>query len=262
MKMNNIFCKSISVTVLFTFVFSNSISYSSPYLFFNTASQQSPSFVRPLSANISSAEQLDAHRQQYPSQIPVSISHSELRSKIEKTDFAKLAPLGSEASVPFVHGNDLTDITPQLSEVLWSALRTAGMLDDEGRPTEQFKKLRVQMRFDGSPEHVQAVLKLGIPDQFKWFQNDIIRMLDDAGRSELRISEMEAFRDEVEETEKWMNSDRFQGIKRLYSARQVVEQRGTIKKVYQVAHDGAVGMYARLRELFANRETNTTYGPY
>ncbi|PIQ85663.1 MAG: hypothetical protein COV74_07850 [Candidatus Omnitrophica bacterium CG11_big_fil_rev_8_21_14_0_20_45_26] len=87
-------------------------------------------------------------------------------------------------------------------------------------------------------------------------------MLDDAGRSELRISEMEAFRDEVEETEKWMNSDRFQGIKRLYSARQVVEQRGTIKKVYQVAHDGAVGMYARLRELFANRETNTTYGPY
>ena len=38
------------------------------------------------------------------------------------------------------------------------------------------------------------------------------------------------FNEEVEATRDWMRSSRFDGIVRLYAARQVVEQRGTIRR--------------------------------
>ena len=46
---------------------------------------------------------------------------------------------------------------------------------------------------------------------------------------------MSTFESEVSDTERWFASPRFQGITRLYSARQVVEQRGTILVDYPVA---------------------------
>jgi isocitrate lyase len=67
---------------------------------------------------------------------------------------------------------------------------------------------------------------------------------------------------DVAETQEWFDSPRFAGITRLYSARQVVEQRGTIARDYTVAREAAVGFYDRLRQLFAERKCITTFGPY
>jgi len=73
---------------------------------------------------------------------------------------------------------------------------------------------------------------------------------------------MSSFDSEVAETARWFSSPRFDGITRLYSARQVVEQRGTIQTDYTVARTAAEQFYGRLRELFAQRKQITTFGPY
>jgi isocitrate lyase len=73
---------------------------------------------------------------------------------------------------------------------------------------------------------------------------------------------MTSFEDEVAETRAWFDSPRFAGKKRLYTAREVVEQRGTIRADYAVARTAAEGFYARLRELFEQRKCVTTFGPY
>ena len=73
---------------------------------------------------------------------------------------------------------------------------------------------------------------------------------------------MSSFEAEVAETAKWFASERFKGVVRLYSPRQVVEQRGTIQPDYTVARLAAEQFYARLRELFAARKSITTFGPY
>jgi isocitrate lyase len=70
------------------------------------------------------------------------------------------------------------------------------------------------------------------------------------------------FESEIDETAMWLASPRFEGITRLYSARQVVEQRGTIPVDYTVARVAAGQFYARLRELFAESKQITTFGPY
>jgi len=73
---------------------------------------------------------------------------------------------------------------------------------------------------------------------------------------------MTSFEQEVAETRKWFEGPRFAGLTRLYTARQVVEQRGTIAHDYTVAREAAEAFYARLRELFAEGESITTFGPY
>jgi isocitrate/methylisocitrate lyase len=70
------------------------------------------------------------------------------------------------------------------------------------------------------------------------------------------------FESEVDEAARWFASPRFEGITRLYSARQVVEQRGTIATDYTVARMAAEQFYDRLRQLFAERKQITTFGPY
>jgi isocitrate lyase len=70
------------------------------------------------------------------------------------------------------------------------------------------------------------------------------------------------FEQDVAATQEYFDSPRFEGIVRLYTARQVVEQRGTIPTTYTVARDAAAGFYARLRELFAEHKSITTFGPY
>ena len=70
------------------------------------------------------------------------------------------------------------------------------------------------------------------------------------------------FEQEVAATQRYFASPRFEGIIRLYSARQVVEQRGTIAADYTVAREAAAPFYNRLRELFAERKSITTFGPY
>src|SRR5687767_10963238 len=70
------------------------------------------------------------------------------------------------------------------------------------------------------------------------------------------------FDQEIAAAQAWFDSPRFRGIRRLYSARQVVEQRGTIAHDYTVAREAAAAFYDRLRELFAERQAITTFGPY
>jgi isocitrate/methylisocitrate lyase len=73
---------------------------------------------------------------------------------------------------------------------------------------------------------------------------------------------MNSFESEIDETTQWFAGPRFGDTTRLYSARQVVEQRGTIPTDYTVARIAAEQFYDRLRQLFAGREAITTFGPY
>ncbi|MGH3968555.1 MAG: isocitrate lyase/phosphoenolpyruvate mutase family protein, partial [Mycobacterium sp.] len=70
------------------------------------------------------------------------------------------------------------------------------------------------------------------------------------------------FEQDVAATQRYFDSPRFDGIVRLYTARQVVEQRGTIPADYPVAREAATAFYQRLRELFAEHKSITTFGPY
>ena len=70
------------------------------------------------------------------------------------------------------------------------------------------------------------------------------------------------FEQDVAATQRYFDSSRFDGIIRLYTARQVAEQRGTIPTDYTVAREAATAFYPRLRELFAAKKSITTFGPY
>jgi isocitrate lyase len=71
-----------------------------------------------------------------------------------------------------------------------------------------------------------------------------------------------ALETEIAATRRWMSGERFSETTRLYTARQVVEQRGTIENDYPVARRAADRLHARLRELFGERRAITTFGPY
>ena len=73
---------------------------------------------------------------------------------------------------------------------------------------------------------------------------------------------MATFPQEVDDTRRYFESPRFSGIKRLYSAREVAEQRGAIRADYTVAREAAVAFHARLRQLFDAKKCITTFGPY
>lgn len=70
------------------------------------------------------------------------------------------------------------------------------------------------------------------------------------------------FEQDVAATQEYFDSPRFEGITRLYSARQVAEQRGTIPADYPVAREAATAFFPRLRELFGQKKSITTFGPY
>jgi isocitrate lyase len=67
---------------------------------------------------------------------------------------------------------------------------------------------------------------------------------------------------DVAATQRYFEGPRFDGIIRLYTARQVVEQRGTIPTDHTVAREAAAAFYDRLRDLFAEHKSITTFGPY
>ncbi|KAA0092666.1 isocitrate lyase family protein [Mycolicibacterium sp. P1-18] len=70
------------------------------------------------------------------------------------------------------------------------------------------------------------------------------------------------FDEDVAATQRYFDSPRFEGIVRLYTARQVAEQRGTIPTEYTVAREAAAAFYTRLRELASQQKSITTFGPY
>ena len=65
------------------------------------------------------------------------------------------------------------------------------------------------------------------------------------------------FQKNIAATQQYFDAPRFDGITRLYTARQVVEQRGTIPTDYTVAREAAEAFYPRLRELFAQKKSIT-----
>ncbi len=76
------------------------------------------------------------------------------------------------------------------------------------------------------------------------------------------MDRFESFEQEITELRAWFASPRFAGLKRVHSAREIVEQRGTIRPDYTVARTAAEGFYARLRELFSQGKCITTFGPF
>ena len=73
---------------------------------------------------------------------------------------------------------------------------------------------------------------------------------------------MGAFEDEVERLREWMSSERFADTTRVHTARQIAEQRGTVPQDYTVARNAAEQFYDRLREMFAEGKSITSFGPY
>src|SRR5271166_3557886 len=76
------------------------------------------------------------------------------------------------------------------------------------------------------------------------------------------LTVMNELEEKVHEVSEYFASPRFKGIIRLYSPRQVAEQRGTIGTDYPIARKASEAFYARLRELFAAGKSITTFGPY
>ncbi|MEI7704103.1 MAG: isocitrate lyase ICL2 [Deltaproteobacteria bacterium] len=70
------------------------------------------------------------------------------------------------------------------------------------------------------------------------------------------------FEKQVADLRAWFASPRFAGIRRVHSAREVIEQRGTIQPDYKVAREAADAFHARLRELYSEKRSITTFGPY
>ncbi len=66
----------------------------------------------------------------------------------------------------------------------------------------------------------------------------------------------------MEEAQEFMNSPRFEGIKRLYDARQVAEQQGTIFHDYSIAKAAAHSFFKRLKNMYKEGNSITTFGPY
>jgi isocitrate lyase len=93
-------------------------------------------------------------------------------------------------------------------------------------------------------------------------ERDVLAPPPEGEPSEAPSPQSGPFQSELNAIQRWMNDERFTGLVRLYSARQVMEQRGTIESDYPVARGSAVRLHARLRELFAQRQSITTFGPY
>jgi isocitrate lyase len=73
---------------------------------------------------------------------------------------------------------------------------------------------------------------------------------------------MKSYSDEIKKMQQWFEQPRFDGILRLHTPAQVVEQRGTIDVDYTVARETSAAFHARLRRLFAEGGSITTFGPY
>lgn len=119
------------------------------------------------------------------------------------------------------------------------------------------------------------LLNLNLDNHALSVAKDRIRLYQDAFRKDgTRITEnldlmtnspdreTDRFDAAIEKMDEWMKSPRFQEITRLYSARQVVEQQGSIPNEYVIARDAAEGFHQRLRELRAEGRSITTFGPY
>ena len=82
------------------------------------------------------------------------------------------------------------------------------------------------------------------------------------GAAPASADEIGGFLERIEAARSWMTAPRFAEITRLYGPRQVVQQQGTIPHDFTIARNAATEFYARLRELFGDGRSITTFGPY
>ena len=73
---------------------------------------------------------------------------------------------------------------------------------------------------------------------------------------------MSTFEKQVAAAREWVKQPRFERVRRLYTPRAIAEQKGSIPTDYTVARNAAEDFYARLRELFKQKKSITTFGPY
>lgn len=73
---------------------------------------------------------------------------------------------------------------------------------------------------------------------------------------------MAEFEDEIAAIREYQQGERFAGITRVFTPRQVAEQRGVLAQDYTVAREAAEGFYALLRAKYAKGESITSFGPY
>jgi isocitrate lyase len=73
---------------------------------------------------------------------------------------------------------------------------------------------------------------------------------------------MGAFEDDIQEVQRFMDGERFSATQRVFTARHVAEQRGSVPQDYTVARDAAAQFYDLLREKFSRGESITSFGPY
>ncbi len=113
-----------------------------------------------------------------------------------------------------------------------------------------------------------STAKIRIKQYMDAFKKDGTRItenldfLPDTGLETFLEDEFDSFEREVQETKDYFARPRFKGIRRLYSARQVVQQRGTLETDYTVARRYSGEFYNRLRELYSKGEQITSFGPY
>jgi isocitrate lyase len=72
----------------------------------------------------------------------------------------------------------------------------------------------------------------------------------------------QSFQEQVSSARHWCQRDRFARIRRLYPARAIAEQQGTIANDYVVAREAAEAFYTRLRQHYEAGTSITTFGPY
>ncbi len=75
-------------------------------------------------------------------------------------------------------------------------------------------------------------------------------------------NELGLIEEEIAQLNAWFSTPRFKETTRLYSARQVANQCGTLPKGYPVAKAAAERFYSHLRDLFSQGKSITTFGPY
>ena len=172
----------------------------------------------------------------------------ELFQRLLAEEFEKLL----RADPRDVHTESKTTTLPIAREIVEAYVR------DETKAPWYIDFLNINLNNDDLPtarERIQLYMNT--------FKRDGIRITENLDTvSETSERERASFKREVEETQRWMEGPRFAGTCRLYSARQVVEQRGTIPQEYSVARTASEGMYTRLRELFHAGLAITTFGPY
>jgi len=94
------------------------------------------------------------------------------------------------------------------------------------------------------------------------FTKDGSRITENLDTADSILDEVAAFEGQVEACRAYMDGPRFVGVTRLYGPRQIAQQKGTIPQDFTVARNAASDFFSRLRELFAEGKSITTFGPY